>query len=533
MLETAHIPAPTGGINAVDPASGIPPSDCVYAWNVIPDEFGLRARTGYREWVTGITGAADNRVSSVLTFRGSAASGTADKLFACTSSGIWDVSASTAAPAVSIAFAQPQSGAGFVQAAGMVTTAGHFLAACDEVNGYHVYTESTAAWAKVAQGGGAAQVDNVDPATFVFPVVHKRRLWFVKRDTAEGWYLAAGAVYGAATKFDFGQQFPHGGHLVGLWSWTYDGGAGPDDLLVAVSSSGDVAIYQGTNPADASAWGIKGVWYVGGVPSGRRIATDRGGELMLATVLGMLPLSRLVIAGATGETPDQAAFVSRKIAPLFAGLVNTYGDAAGWSVLVHPADNALLVTVPTSGGQAATTQLALSLVTGGWFQYRALPIVSGAVWGNELYFGTADGRVCRAVGWVDDLKLGSSTDWDAIAWSVLTAYQNLGSARQKQIQSMRPILMSGTPNASIQATARYNYQTSEPAAPIGNGGGGAGAWGTALWGSAVWGTDYSTTQPVQGATGIGREVAIALRGNAISRTTLVGVDVLFSQGGPL
>jgi hypothetical protein len=46
---------------------------------------------------------------------------------------------------------------------------------------------------------------------------------------------AVNALYGTVTSWDFGSKFKHGGNLVGLWSWTVDGGIGIDDYLVAIA----------------------------------------------------------------------------------------------------------------------------------------------------------------------------------------------------------------------------------------------------------------------------------------------------------
>ncbi len=98
---------------------------------------------------------------------------------------------------------------------------------------------------------------------------------------------------------------------------------------------------------------------------------------------------------------------------------------------------------------------------------------------------------------------------------------------------IRPTLLSGTPSASIQAVARYGFNMLEPSAPSGSGGGGEGTWDGSTWDASLWGDENTPTQPLTGAAGMGREVAIAVRGNSKAKTTLVGVDVMFTQGGVL
>lgn len=525
-IRTAHMAAPLGGLNTVSPASVMPESDCAVAWNLIPGELGLEARPGYAEWCTGLTGTLTSEVRSILPFSGSLE--TKDRLFATTSSGIWGVSSSTGSPTLLMAFATTSNDAGYGVAKAVVIAAGHFLLYCDEENGLYVYTESTDAWTKVAMGAAGTEISGVDPASFVNVAVFKNRVWFTAKNSTKAWYLAASSIYGAATAFDFGAQFRAGGTLVGLWNWTYDGGAGIDDSLVALSSGGDVAIYQGTDPASATTFGLKGVWYVGDTLKGRRVVTDFGGDVLILSRLGLVPLSRLVVGT---ETTDASLYATAKINNLFVGTAAAYGGLHGWSVQVHPTANCLLVTLPYDGAQIR--QLALSSSAKGWWPWRGLPILSAATWNGELYFGTRDGKVCRNTGYVDNLSRTSSSSYSAVAWSILPAFQNLGRPTQKQLQTIRPTILGGIANASVSATAKYNYDFTEPSAPSGNGGGGAGAWDSGVWDSATWQPDFVATQPILGASGMGREVSVALRGNAIAPTTLVGVDLYYTEGGPL
>ncbi|HZH06912.1 MAG TPA: hypothetical protein VEY69_09580, partial [Lautropia sp.] len=260
-LSEGVIAAPIGGINTISAGGAMPATDCIQAVNLIAAEYGLRTRLGSREWCTGLDAVGNLEVRSILPFTGSAKNGAADRLFACTTSGIWNVSSSSAAPLLVLAFSTQSGEAGFGVSHGMVTSAGHFLLYCDEENGYHVYSESSGTWAKVTMGTAAGQVAaaasttpaSVDPANFVYVTVFKNRVFFVEKNSARAWYLPAGAVFGGGTTFgvqplNLGQVFKAGGPLVGLWNWTLDAGAGLDDQLVAVSGGGDVAIYAGTDP---------------------------------------------------------------------------------------------------------------------------------------------------------------------------------------------------------------------------------------------------------------------------------------------
>lgn len=514
-LASGRLEAPLGGLNTVDGAGSMPASDCVRAFNVIPSDLGLRNRKGFQEWCTGLTGSP----RATLSFRGSTDS--EHRLFQTTSTGIWDVTSSSASPSQVFTFASSANRAGWGVAVGFVNAAGHHLFYADEENGLFIYTESTGLWTQ-------ASVTGVAPEDVRHVAVFKSRVWLTEKDSASAWYLDVSAITGAATEFSFGNQFRRGGTLVGLWNWTYDGGSGLDDSLVGLSSGGDVAVYQGTDPTSADTFALRGVWAVAPPPQGRLVATDAGGDLLLLTRTGVRSLSALVSGGS--NPADKASFATAKISPLFARYALERGNLDGWSIFAHPTDNCLVVTVPQYGD--TSEQLAMYLGNGSWWPWRNLPIVGAATYGGELYFGTPDGRVCVHRGHVDGVLLSDSESWSAIECLVLPAFQSLGSPRQKQLQLATADFLGGV-TVAPKLTARYDYDLSEPTQPTDNGGGGSSAWDEAVWDDALWSEDNTTTRTTSGLTGVGKALSVCVQWNAIAETTLIGVDVSWTSGGLL
>lgn len=584
-VKQTHIQAPIGGLNTVDGAFTMPELDCPLLFNVIAAENGLRSRLGNKEWCTGLSGAGDNTVRTMLPFAGSHKNGSTSRLFGCTSMGIYDVSASMANPPLVVTFQTQVGDAGYGIGTVVVNASGgHFFAHCDEENGYYVYAEATNSWVKVvkaaltawaadadyppgsrvsnggltyvtAAGGhsaaapatgpsntGAAvqdgtvvwsyapSISGVDPATLVFVMVWKNRLWFIQKDTGTAWYLpigagTGGALFGAAVPFNFGAQFKNGGPLMGLYSWTVDGGSGPDDRLVAVSGAGDVVIYAGTDPSQAATFGIVGRWYVGGVPAGRRIATDSGGDLLIMSTTGIIPLSKLVLGS---SVEDISQYNTHKISNLFSLLASEFRNLAGWSMRLHPEDNSLIVAVPVADGQP-TNQLAMSLVGRGWSQYRDLPILSMDAWDGKLYFGTADGRVCVNTGYLDGVLLSDEDAFTPIVCSGITRFDNLGRGTQKQITQIRPTVISegGTISESIEA--RYRYDLTEATLPGQSDNPGDSLWDSAVWDLSKWAGDTATRQAMSGAVGMGPDAAVAFKYAVNSKTVIIGFDIEYFE----
>jgi len=516
--QTATVPAPYG-INIVDTASSLPATDAVALVNMIRGQYGLRSRSGYREWVTGI----GEEVRTLLSFQGGLAAN--DKLFACSQTGIWDATSSTTTPATSHAWGTADANSGRCIGYGFTKLDGtHVLTVCDETNGYTYYTESSGLWTTPVAGAGAGEVDGVDPADLVFVLAWKHRLWFVKRDSSLAYYLPVDQITGTVAPFDFGPQFRKGGFLVGLWSWTGDGGAGIDDHLVAISSAGDVVIYGGTDPDTVGGFGVVGVWSVGAVPVGRRIATDNGGDLLILSALGVLPVSRLPTGG---SLVIEDAYASRKIGPVLGQELTDRGSDLGWDLRIHPEDKTLVITTPDEGG-LYREQWALSLNGNGWAQHIGVPMNCLEAWKGKLYFGTEDGRVCINDGDVDNNQLAGSANSVAIEWSGLSAFSDLGTAEWKVGKMARPKFMTDGTDPQWTVEARYDFDRHEiGTVPFVAGTGTVGVWDVGIWDVSVWGSGVGTAGYWRGLSGMGSAMALAWKGSSQSRTTLVGFGVMF------
>jgi len=532
------VPIPIGGINTVSAGTTMPATDSIYSYNLIGAEYGLRSRLGWREWCTGL----DGEVRSILPFAGSTKDGANDRLFATTQTGIWDVSASSGSPTEVVTFATQSADSGYGNCSSFTDLNGdHWLAYCDEANGYYTYKESGATWTQITYGSGVGQMTELsgygfptlDPTKLCFVLPWKNRLWFVERDTGRAWYLGPNQITGGGTAgaapFYFGSRFKAGGDLRCLASWTIDGGSGPDDRLVAISGGGDIVIYAGTDPASVDTFSIVGVWSAGSVPYGRHLVNDFGGDLVVLSSTGIIPISRLAIGN---PIVDRTQYSTFKISNLFNQLMAATSTLKGWGMALHPQDACLMVLVPTAVNQASQ-QLVMSLTTRGWHIYRDMPVgLCAAPWGNTLYFGTQDGRVCANDGYLDGVTR-AGTGFTTINWSLLTSYQNLGSPLQKRIVLIRPTVLSQGGSINFQTTAKYKWDLTEGDLPQSIAAVGTSLWDSGLWDTAVWGGAYSTQQKVFGAAGVGPEAAIAIRGSASSRMTLAGIDVSFNVGGML
>ncbi len=519
-LRADTLPAPVGGMNALNALHEMPALDCVFTFNLMPSEFGMLTRLGNREWANAFTGGTNIR--TILPFAGDREDLFNDRLFAMNTDGIFDISLQGAAGPAVFNWAVQSGDAGF----GIYThftndAAEHFLILADEQNGLHEYEEATGLWT-VLTG-----ITGPNPQNVAHVTAHKKRLWFVEANSSSAWYLPAGAKSGDATEFNFGAQFREGGALVGLWSWTVDGGDGVDDYLVALSRAGGVAVYRGTDPANASTWGLVGIWYIGRVPIGRKVASEYGGQLYILSEHGLVSINELLRGVALGDATHSA---TDKITRLVRERMRTNIDVRGWEIRTVAPENAWVIVSPSSASAAETTQFVRNLTTQGWGFWRGMDMLTADVWQGSMYWADRAGSVWKHDGLIDNQFL-DGTPGVAIEFSMLSAYSQHGGPGQfKRMQNLRPyFLSSGVPSFSI--SARYDFDLSENSDTIIFNPVDQSLWDEALWDVGVWSGGIEPVQALRGASGIGNYMAYALRGQTSERLTFVSVDMMADMGG--
>ena len=531
--QVTTIPAPMKGMESRTPMSDLSPANCVYTYNIMPAEFGMTVRSGYRDFAVNIKTAPtpEGGVKSVIPFKGSAAGADDDRLFAATQEGIYDITDETIAPIEAFPFTVTTEEAGNTVFCNYIDDGGEeYILLADEANGLIVYTKSSDDWT-VPTGITDMDIDSV-----AFVVVHKQRIWFVKKDSTTAWYLPVASIAGAATEFHFGSKFPHGGRLKGLYNWSVDGGAGVDDHLIAISSAGDVIPYKGEDPSSAATWTIVGTYYIGEVPLGRNIASEYGGDLHLLSVFGVVSMSSL-LNGSSGEAIMDSG-VGSPVAKLMHDAIHRRLDDRGIFIEHLPSLGALLINIPTKGSLSGVAYV-MNISTKGWGLWRGIDATCFAEHNGTVYFGR-DRDVKKMTGNLDDVKKINPPSFifdsgRAIEFSILTGFRRMGSdGLFKQCQMIRPdFYCEWAPE--YEAKAVYDFNVAELAMPSGRIRAEIGRWDSSKWDTAVWGggseTGHSSLHGTGG--GIGRNMAIAIRGTSYSETTLMSIDEIWTTGGAI
>lgn len=522
LTNATMFPAPTGGVNGRVSLAQTPLNNCIFAFNLVPSEFGMRTRKGYNQHQLTIPGT---KAKTIIPFQGQDSAN--DALFAASNTGIYDVTTAGGTPSLEVAFGTTTGDAGYAIIADFTNDSGaHFILLADAVNGLYTYTESTGVWAAHAALTYAA---GTPPAVgdIAFVMTHKQRVWLIEKDTQTAWYFAAGSLAGDVTPFYFGGLFPRGGELVGLWNWTLDGGDGPDDILVAVSRAGDVIPYKGADPSGADTWANIGIFQIGQLPAGRRQGRDFDGDLHLVSNIGITSMSAL-LRGVSGAANVEG--LGYNVARFLREQMELTRDTLGWEIRQFTNEGIGSVNAPTIVTDEHQ-QFIINLAVSGWGVWRNVNAFTAEEWLGDVYF-LRGVNIYKMTGSLDDVDKNGAGGTD-VPFSILSAFSMLEQPAQfKIMQFIRPQFLA-TAEPSFNVAARYDFDVDElvasaPIVPTT-----AAVWDTAVWDTAEWVGGDAGFDKLFGSAGIGRWVAIVMNGAVRQRTTLVGWDLQWTSGWTL
>lgn len=360
-------------------------------------------------------------------------------------------------------------------------------------------------------------------ASLSYVWLYKNRLFFVEEDTMNVWYGGAGQIAGELTVFSLGGQFKLGGSVVLGATWSRDTGSGLAAMCAFFSSEGEVAIYQGDNPASAESWSIVGVYRIGRT-LGPRAIMDAGGDLFSATDIGLIPLSRALEV-------DFAILGTQAVSESILDLWNQEVDfrsAGEWSVALWSRQQMVAVALPTINDQPPRWLVA-NAKTKAWSIYTGWDATCLYVHGDQLYFGDSTGAVYAA----EQTGLDDGAPYTA---TVMPSFDQMGAPGYKTTSMLRAVFRGPNP-VREKITARADYAISIPFAPASSPVSSGSTWGDAVWGDSNWATAGQEKHIYQQwrAAYAGGEVHSAIvqvtsGANAPLDVELIRVDATFTPG---
>jgi hypothetical protein len=504
IARQAVLPAPIGGLNTRDPVQSVPNNDALRLENWVVKPGKVATRRGYSLLATGLGGDVETLMEYAP------ATGVA-KLYAAANGEIWRVDD---ADAVTGALTGSAAVAGLTstqfQHTMFGTAAGSFLVLCNGSDSVRNFDGSS--WT-------APSITGVASSTLINVCAHKGRLWFVQKDTLKAWYLGTASIAGSATEFNMSSLFRKGGKLLAIGTWTRDGGSGPDDHFVAVSSQGEAIIYAGTDPSSSATWALVGVYSIP-KPIGYRCLYRAGFDLAIITDRGLVSLSEVV---SVSEGTQAATALTNKIAKSFEDEARVGRSNFGWQVIEYPLENLVIVNVPASD---ASKQFAFQIETRAWSAFTGIDALCWSMWGERIYFGDRDGSVWH---YGED----TSDNLAGITATIQTAFSRMGSNGQKRFLMCRPAMTAPetlNPQFSILTDYDISYTTALNVVQFVDSGP---AWDEGDWDTSSWSFAILPNSRWHAVNGYGHTGSLAFAITTDVEIQIHGFDVLFEPGGPV
>jgi hypothetical protein len=282
-------------------------------------------------------------------------------------------------------------------------------------------------------------------------------------------------------------------------------------------------------------------------PLGKNAVMRAGGELLIATTEGIIPISSAI-------TKDVAALalaaITRSIEPEWKKEV--LARNLPWDMLKWPTYNMAIVALPTEassgtggfdtgfdGGFDVGTEPAtgpapycfvVNVQTGGWTKYTNWNTRCLGLFEDWAYFGTTAGTVMKA-------EVSGSDDGQPYECAVVWQFDHLGDIGPTHlVQQLRTTFLASVP-FTPRASLSTNYVIKLPAAPPAAAGNPSGSeWDVGLWDVAVWDAQGEKTVTTHwtsaGRTGfcVAPQVQVTCGQLLAPDAELISLEVTFEHG---
>jgi hypothetical protein len=519
---TVFVPPPVGGLNTLDTLSGMQPTDAVMLENLIPDDGYVRARYGLATWATmpaGVTPLLQDAYE-IVSYNGLAGL-TAGKIFFITDSDIWDI---TAGGAIGGGTGVAWANTGRIANAQITNASGSYLYITAQSGITPKYYDGSN-WNNTAFTGSGLTVSDLG-----FVALHMNRLWFAEGNSLNAWYGPTSAISGTLTKFPLGGIFRRGGELILIGSLSRDGGSGPDDLLVFITSNGEMAVYAGTDPSSSSSSALVGIFEIGApLAYARNPMRKFGGDLLVGTQAGVVSLLK-VMGGAPGGS---RATITDKVGKAYRTGTTTSVATESVQIVDYPKQDLLIVAA-----RSDRTILALNTKTNAWCTFTDFGQcfhVSNVVVDEYLYMAVAQASTSDP--WLIKRYDVLGTVAQGVDFKLVHAFSGFNNANRKRFLQARPrIHTSGASAPPIHMCLDYNSTLPSQTVVADTS-----TTVRADWAEERWSANIPLVAPWQGVHGIGFTGAPALNfefeasGSTTQGSVFIynGCDVTFKTGGNL
>lgn len=455
--------APTGGLNGRDSFTDMPPNDAFQLDNWFPNLTSVDTRGGSLTYSTGLPAA----VESLEVYTGAAGS----QLLAFSDGAVYNATAGGAIGSSLISGLNSN-----LSTSCMFSNAGaQFLL---------MYTGADAPMSYDGTTLNALTITGLNAGTTQDQIfsgqAFKGRMFLAQYGQLGFYYLAVGAIQGAASYFDLSQQSILGGTLATITavSQTNDG-VGPQDYTLFVTSEGEYILYGGTDPSNAATWSLIGRYY-GPPPIGKKAWFKFRSDVYFITEEGVMSFSQIVQTAEEGlDTESITAKLGRQYTD-----AAIYDTTQGWCGFIYPRGQALMVNVPlalnTDGGYQ---QFVMNTNSNAWCRYLKWDALCWGLFNRRAYFGTIDGRIVLAdEGFTDDGAQVQAVGRQA--WNTFDNDQGMGDADKQFHFATLAMQADGAP--AIALSLNTNYEDDQPIYLTDVVGSTGAEWDIATWDVDEW-----------------------------------------------
>jgi hypothetical protein len=513
-LKAKTFPAPRRGWVLSENFAMQSPETALTLDNWFPTTTGIRVRGGRAKRATLAVGVP---VRSMWEYIGAGSR----QRFAADLDKVYDIT-TPSTPTTPITATVTGQTSGYYATVQMTTTGGIFQYCFNGTNSPLLYDGTSFT---PITGVSTPFITGVTTSTLSHGWVYANRIFMVQKDTQTAWYLPVDVVGGVAQDVSLAGVFQDGGALLFGATWSLDAGDGINQKCVFVSTTGEVAIYQGTDPSDATKWALQGVYNISR-PLGMKAIMQAGGDLLIATEEGIIALSEAV-------NKDSAALslsaVTRAIEPEWRKEAKDR-ISLPIEILKWPSNSMMVVSLPPVAG-LANNCLVCNIQTGAWCRFTNWQTRCMALFNGRGYFGANDGCVY-------EMEAGGSDDGAPYTAFYSGGFDHLEApGLTKTITMARCVFRAASPIIA-KVSGAIDYAEAFPSAPSSPADFLTSDWDVGLWDAALWDTSNIRASYKTGWVGIGEtgfsfapQVQLTYGVTPLPRVELVAFDVVYEPGG--
>ena len=469
QLQTATIPAPTRGIVQSENEAFMQPGAAIVCDNWKPTMKGVSLRGGCALW------AQLPETTPVISAFEYVNGSNVHRMYAANAAKLYEVTTGTP-----VAVKTGQASGNYV-ASQMSNASGEHMLVANDAGDFLLHFDGTA-WTTF----DASQI-TTDPAitpppscaigkNLTYVCKYRGRYFFIEKNSMNAWYLGLNAIQGVLKMIPLSGAATKGGKLLFCASWSIDAGDGIDDKLVFCTDLGELLIFTGSDPSVATSWRQEGRYDIS-PPLGMNAHLLVGGELLIATVDGIVPVSGAITKG---RTELELAAITRNIRLMWREQVADKREHP-WTMFKWDEYGGIFTALP-GGSPGNHLCLVTNSATGAHARFTGWDAMCFMHLREDAFFGTQTGQIMQ-------MDRTGTDDGVPYVATLVGGWEMFQSPSQTVTWRQARASFSARPNEpfipQLSATTDYVVTIPQPP-PAGVDPGPLDLWDEGLWDDAIW-----------------------------------------------